>query len=60
MPKLQRRQVSQGDFIVRTSYLDDDHVCGVIVDFDSDNDPIILWNGGVIEEEFMNMVMLAP
>jgi len=51
--------MSPGDFIVRIAYLDDNHICGVIVDFDCDDDPIILWNGGVIEEEYLNMVVLA-
>jgi hypothetical protein len=51
--------MSRGDFIIRTDYLDDGHVWGVIVDFDCDDDPIILWNNGDIEEEYLNMVVLA-
>ena len=50
-----------GDFVVRKMHLDDDHLYGIIMDFDHDGDPIIYWNGGDIEEEFLNMVMLlAP
>jgi hypothetical protein len=29
---------------------------GVIIDFDKDGDPIILWSSGVIEEEFARQV----
>ncbi len=51
--------MSRGDLIIRTGYLDDGHIWGVIVDFDRDDDPIILWNSGVIEEEYMHLVRLA-
>jgi len=29
---------------------------GVIIDFDNDGDPIILWSSGVIEEEFASQI----
>ncbi len=45
-----------GDLIVRKEFMDDEHVCGIIVDFDCDGDPIIYWNGGSIEEEFLSNV----
>jgi hypothetical protein len=36
--------------------MDDAHICGIVIEFDSDNDPIIYWNGGIIEEEYAHMV----
>jgi len=45
-----------GDFIVRKKFLDKSHLCGIIIDFDVDGDPIIYWNGDFIEEEFANQV----
>ncbi len=45
-----------GDLVWRTSFMDDDHVCGIIMKFDRDGDPIIYWNGGSFEEEYSGMV----
>ena len=48
-----------GDFIIRKKYMDDSHSCGIIVSFDKDGDPYILWNGGFIEEEYKSAVEVA-
>ena len=45
-----------GDLIARKEYMDDEHVCGIIMQFDTDGDPIIYWNTGVIEEEYASCV----
>jgi hypothetical protein len=45
-----------GDLIARKEYMDDEHVCGIIMQFDPDGDPIIYWNGGDIEEEYTRRV----
>jgi hypothetical protein len=45
-----------GDCIKRRVHMDDAHVCGIVIEFDSDNDPIIYWNSGIIEEEYAYMV----
>jgi len=29
---------------------------GIIIDFDKDSDPIILWSSGIIEEEYSRSV----
>ncbi len=39
--------------------MDAEHVCGIVVGFDEDNDPVIYWNSGVIEEEYAHMVRIA-
>ena len=38
-----------GDFVIRKEFMDKDHVCGIVIDFDCDGDPIVYWNGGSIE-----------
>lgn len=45
-----------GDCISRCQWMDEDHQCGIIIEFDKDGDPIILWNNGEIEEEYGNQV----
>ena len=45
-----------GDFIVRKQHMDDAHCFGLVVNFDKDGDPYILWNGGFIEEEYKSAV----
>jgi hypothetical protein len=47
--------MNPGDFIVRNHpFLA--HNFGVIVRFDSDGDPIILWDGGSLEEEYSSAI----
>jgi len=41
-----------GDCIVRPEWMDKDHQCGIVIGFDVDGDPIILWNSEIIEEEY--------
>jgi len=48
--------VKVGDFVIRKEFMDKDHVCGIVIDFDCDGDPIVYWNGGSIEEEFLSNV----
>ena len=45
-----------GDLIKRKKFMDADHCHGVIVGFDSDGDPLIYWNGDLIEEEYASAV----
>jgi len=45
-----------GNLIRREVYMDEEHVWGIILRFDSDGDPIIYWNSGIIEEEYANKV----
>jgi|LWDU01.1.fsa_nt_gi UDP-N-acetylmuramyl tripeptide synthase len=48
-----------GDLVKRIDPMIPTHRNGVIVGFDSDGDPIILWNNGMIEEEFANQVKVV-
>jgi hypothetical protein len=48
--------VKIGDLVARKEYMDDEHVCGIIMRFDSDGDPVIYWNGGALEEEYEERV----
>lgn len=43
--------MNTGDLVLRHIPFDD-HNFGIIIQFDDDNDPIILWDGGNIEEEY--------
>ena len=45
-----------GDFVRRVVFMDSCHMCGIVVSFDKDGDPIIYWNGGFIEEEYASEV----
>lgn len=45
-----------GDCVVRPEWMDEDHQCGIIIAFDADGDPIILWNSEIIEEEYKHKV----
>ena len=45
-----------GDLVKRIDPMQPTHLNGVVVGFDRDGDPIILWNNGVIEEEYANQV----
>ena len=45
-----------GNLIRREMYMDEEHIWGIVLRFDSDGDPIIYWNSGIIEEEFANKV----
>ena len=47
-----------GDCISRREWMDDDHRCGIVIGFDEDGDPIILWNSGEIEEEYAHQVVV--
>ena len=29
---------------------------GIIIDFDKDNDPIVLWSSGIVEEDYLGSV----
>ncbi len=48
-----------GDLIKRIQPIRSTHVHGVIVGFDKDNDPIIMWNNGNIEEEYTSQVKVV-
>ena len=48
-----------GDFVIRKEFLDSAHSCGIIISFDKDGDPCILWNGGFVEEEFRRHVQVT-
>lgn len=45
-----------GDFVIRSVFMDEGHICGVVMSFDSDGDPVIYWNGGFLEEEYASEV----
>ena len=45
-----------GDCVIRPEWMDKDHRCGIVIGFDVDNDPIILWNSEIIEEEYEHKV----
>ena len=45
-----------GDLVKRTDPILNSHVYGIVVGFDQDEDPIILWNDGNIEEEYASEV----
>jgi len=45
-----------GDVVMRKEFLSEHHICGIVLDFDSDGDPIIYWNGNFIEEEYASKV----
>jgi len=45
-----------GDVVIRKEFMAETHVCGIILDFDDDDDPIIFWNGDIIEEEYARLV----
>jgi len=48
-----------GDLIKRTDPILNSHVYGLVVGFDKDEDPIILWNDGNIEEEYASEVTVV-
>ncbi len=50
------KKMKVGDCVVRPEWLDKDHRCGIVIDFDADGDPIIFWNSEIIEEEFKHKV----
>ena len=45
-----------GNLVKRIDPIHPTNLNGVIVGFDKDGDPIILWNNGLVEEEFANKV----
>ena len=45
-----------GDLVIRKVFMAESHICGVIMSFDKDGDPIIYWNGGFLEEEYASEV----
>ena len=47
-----------GDLVKRIDPIYPTNLSGVIVGFDSDGDPVILWNNGAVEEEYANKVVV--
>ncbi len=47
-----------GDLVKRIDPIPPADLHGVIVGFDDDGDPIILWNSGAVEAEYANKVVV--